>query len=95
MKEPSREMAMTVDLSLLTVDNDEQRKHWIDLLQSVVNYHWDMSGQLEPDIKTPNKTSDAERVAEIHRAWARAIQDAVALINMWEIEDESSSDGTD
>tara|TARA_R100000005_G_scaffold93095_1_gene67773 strand:- start:73 stop:237 length:165 start_codon:yes stop_codon:yes gene_type:complete len=54
-----------------------------------------MSGQLEPDIKTPNKTSDAERVAEIHRAWARAIQDAVALINMWEIEDESSSDGTD
>ena len=28
-----------------------------------------------------------EKVAEIHRVWARSIQDAVNLIKMWEIEE--------
>jgi hypothetical protein len=38
-----------------------------------------------------------EEVAEIHRAWGRAIQDAVTLIDMWEVEtndDILTPDGT-
>jgi len=38
-----------------------------------------------------------EEVAEIHRAWGRAIQDAVSLIGMWEVESEDellTPDGT-
>ena len=65
------------------------------MLDSVVAYHWDMSGQFDPEIKTPNKDSDMEKVAAIHRAWARAITDAIQLIQMWEVDDESTIDGND
>ena len=82
-----------VDIKKLTVDTDEQRQQWIDMLDSVVAYHWDMSGQFDPEIKTPNKDSDMEKVAAIHRAWARAITDAIQLIQMWEVGDESTIDG--
>ena len=84
-----------VDIKKLTVDTDEQRQQWIDMLDSVVAYHWDMSGQFDPEIKTPNKDSDMEKVAAIHRAWARAITDAIQLIQMWEVDDESTIDGND
>ena len=84
-----------VDIKKLTVDTDEERQQWIDMLDSVVAYHWDMSGQFDPEIKTPNKDSDMEKVAAIHRAWARAITDAIQLIQMWEVDDESPSDGND
>ena len=79
---------MTVDIKKLTVSTDEEREGWINLLDTAVAYHWDMSGQFEPEIKTPKKDSDMEKVAEIHRAWARSIQDAIELIKMWEIDDE-------
>ena len=82
-----------VDIKKLTVDTDDQRQQWIDMLDSVVAYHWDMSGQFDPEIKTPNKDSDMEKVAAIHRAWARAITDAIQLIQMWEVDDESTVDG--
>tara|TARA_Y100001937_G_C7063646_1_gene304953 strand:+ start:235 stop:492 length:258 start_codon:yes stop_codon:yes gene_type:complete len=84
-----------VDIKKLTVSTDDQRQQWIDMLDSVVAYHWDMSGQFDPEIKTPNKDSDMEKVAAIHRAWARAITDAIQLIQMWEVGDESSTDGDD
>ena len=84
-----------VDIKKLTVDTDEERQQWIDMLDSVVAYHWDMSGQFDPEIKTPNKDSDMEKVAAIHRAWARAITDAIQLIQMWEVDDESTIDGND
>ena len=84
-----------VDIKKLTVDTDDQRQQWIDMLDSVVAYHWDMSGQFDPEIKTPNKDSDMEKVAAIHRAWARAITDAIQLIQMWEVGDESTIDGDD
>ena len=84
-----------VDIKKLTVDTDEERQQWIAMLDSVVAYHWDMSGQFDPEIKTPNKDSDMEKVAAIHRAWARAITDAIQLIQMWEVDDESPSDGND
>ena len=82
-----------VDIKKLTVSTDDQRQQWIDMLDSVVAYHWDMSGQFDPEIKTPNKDSDMEKVAAIHRAWARAITDAIQLIQMWEVDDESTVDG--
>tara|TARA_R100001443_G_C3251307_1_gene153308 strand:+ start:257 stop:544 length:288 start_codon:yes stop_codon:yes gene_type:complete len=75
-----------VGIKKLTVSTDEERKGWIQLLETAIAYHWDMSGQFEPEIKTPNKDSDMEKVAEIHRVWARAIQDTIELIDMWEIE---------
>ena len=56
-------------------------------METAIAYHWDMSGQFEPEIKTPHKDSEMEKVAEIHRVWARSIQDAVNLIKMWEIEE--------
>jgi hypothetical protein len=76
-----------VDIKKLSVSNDEEREGWIQLLDTAIAYHWDMSGQFEPEIKTPDKNSDMEKVAEIHRVWARSIQDAVNLIKMWEIEE--------
>ena len=82
-----------VDIKKLTVSTDDEREQWIQLLDTVVAYHWDMSGQFDPEIKTPNKDSDMEKVAAIHRAWARAITDAIQLIQMWEVDDESTVDG--
>ena len=76
-----------VDIKKLSVSNDEEREGWIQLLDTAIAYHWDMSGQFEPEIKTPDKNSNMEKVAEIHRVWARSIQDAVNLIKMWEIEE--------
>ena len=76
-----------VGIKKLTVSTDEERKGWIQLLETAIAYHWDMSGQFEPEIKTPHKDSEMEKVAEIHRVWARSIQDAVNLIKMWEIEE--------
>ena len=84
-----------VDIKKLTVNTDDEREQWIHLLDTVVAYHWDMSGQFDPEIKTPNKDSDMEKVAAIHRAWARAITDAIQLIQMWEVDDESTVDGDD
>ena len=84
-----------VDIKKLTVNTDDEREQWIQLLDTVVAYHWDMSGQFDPEIKTPNKDSDMEKVAAIHRAWARAITDAIQLIQMWEVDDESTVDGDD
>ena len=47
-----------------------------------------MSGQFDPDIKTPNADSDMEKVAAIHRAWARSITDCIKLIQMWDIKED-------
>ena len=84
-----------VDIKKLTVSTDDEREQWIQLLDTAVAYHWDMSGQFDPEIKTPDGSSDMEKVAHIHRAWARAITDAIQLIQMWEVDDESPSDGND
>tara|TARA_A100001391_G_scaffold146977_1_gene104474 strand:- start:330 stop:563 length:234 start_codon:yes stop_codon:yes gene_type:complete len=76
-----------VDIKKLSVSTDEEREGWVQLLETAIAYHWDMSGELQPEIKTPNKDSEMEKVAEIHRVWARSIQDAVNLIKMWKIEE--------
>jgi len=79
---------MTVDIKKLTVNTEEQRKGWIELLQKCSDYHYDMSGQFAPEIITPNKNSDMEKVSQIHRAWGKAIYDAILIIDMWQVEEE-------
>lgn len=76
-----------VDIKKLSVSTDEEREGWVQLLETAIAYHWDMSGEFQPEIKTPNEDSEMEKVAEIHRVWARSIQDAVNLIKMWKIEE--------
>jgi len=75
------------DIKTLTVKTDGERDQWVQILTAAANYHWDMSGQFEPDIKTSDESSDMEKVAKVHRGWARAIQEAVQLIRIWDVED--------
>ena len=44
-----------VDIKKLSVSNDEEREGWIQLLETAIAYHWDMSGQFEQEIKTTQK----------------------------------------
>ena len=71
----------------LTVSTEDEKEQWIQILTAAANYHWDMSGQFEPDIKTSDQSSEMEQVAKVHRGWARAIQEAAELISYWELED--------
>ena len=85
---------MSVDIKKLTVSTDDERKQWMELLSKASDYHYDMSGQFSPEILGD---TEMEEVADIHRAWGRAIQDAVSLIDMWEVESQDeilTPDGT-
>ena len=55
---------MTV-IKKLTVSTDEERTQWIEMLKLASNYHYDMAGQFEPEIKGDK---EMEEVARIHRA---------------------------
>tara|TARA_R100000664_G_C2702964_1_gene102615 strand:+ start:235 stop:501 length:267 start_codon:yes stop_codon:yes gene_type:complete len=70
----------------LTVNTNDEKEQWVQILTAAANYHWDMSGQFEPDIKTSDESSDMEKVAKVHRGWARAIQEATQLIRFWDAE---------
>ena len=76
---------MIIDIKKLTVTTDNEREQWMELLNKASHYHYDMAGQFSPEILGD---TEMEEVAEIHRAWGRAIQDAVSLIGMWEVESE-------
>ena len=52
-----------VDIKKLSVSTDEEREGWVQLLETAIAYHWDMSGEFQPEIKTPNKDSEMEKVA--------------------------------
>tara|TARA_Y100000361_G_scaffold147343_1_gene158764 strand:+ start:482 stop:763 length:282 start_codon:yes stop_codon:yes gene_type:complete len=85
---------MSVDIKKLTVSTDDERKQWMELLSKASDYHYDMAGQFSPEILGD---TEMEEVAEIHRAWGRAVQDAVTLISMWEVETDDeilTPDGT-
>ena len=73
---------MSVDIKKLTVTTDDERKQWMELLTKASHYHYDMAGQFDPEIRGDK---EMEEVAAIHRAWGKAIQDAVSLIGMWEV----------
>lgn len=66
-----------VDTDKLVVNTDAQRLEWVTLLTKASDFHYDMSGLHDED----------EEVADVHRAWARAIHDAVLLIDMWQLEE--------
>jgi len=70
----------------LTVTTDEEREQWIKMLKIASDYHFDMGAQFEPEIKSINGDTKEERVAQVHRAWGKAIQEAADLISFWEIE---------
>ena len=70
----------------LTVTSDNEREQWIKLLKIASDYHFDMGAQFEPEIKSINGDTKEERVAQVHRAWGKAIQEAADLISFWEIE---------
>ena len=72
----------------LTVSTEDEKEQWIQILTAAANYHWDMSGQFEPDIKTSDQSSEMEQVAKVHRGGARAIQESVQLIRFWKAEKE-------
>ena len=74
---------MTI-IKKLTVSTDEERKQWIKMLKLAADYHFDMSGQFQPDILGD---TEMEEVAKIHRAWGKAIQEAADLISFWELEE--------
>ncbi len=76
---------MSVEIKKLTVSTDDERKQWMELLTKASYFHYDMAGQFNPEIKGD---TEMEEVATIHRAWGKAIQDAVTLIDMWEVEAE-------
>lgn len=79
---------MSVDIKKLTVDTDDEREQWLQILEGAANYHWDLSGQFEPEIKTPKQDSKEEIVAKVHRGWARAIQEAAYLVSEWQVEED-------
>ena len=71
-----------VDIKKLTVSTDDEREQWMELLTKASYFHYDMAGQFYPEIRGDK---EMEEVAAIHRAWGKAIQDAVSLIGMWEV----------
>ena len=71
-----------VDIKKLTVSADDEREQWMELLTKASYFHYDMAGQFDPEIRGDK---EMEEVAAIHRAWGKAIQDAVSLIGMWEV----------
>ena len=76
---------MTI-IKKLTVTSEEERKQWIEMLKLASDYHFDMGAQFEPEIKSINGDTKEEKVAQVHRAWGKAIQEAADLISFWEIE---------
>ena len=68
---------MSVEVKKLTVSTDDERKQWMELLTKASHYHYDMSGQFSPEILGD---TEMEEVSTIHRAWGKAIQDAVPLL---------------
>jgi hypothetical protein len=72
----------------LTVNTNDEKEQWVQILTAASNYHWDMSAQFDPEIKTSDMSSDMEKVAKVHRGWARAIQEATQLIKFWDAEED-------
>tara|TARA_Y100000310_G_C20458400_1_gene704157 strand:+ start:348 stop:656 length:309 start_codon:yes stop_codon:yes gene_type:complete len=60
----------------LTVDTDEKRREWIELLDVAVEYHNDMAAEL----------SDDDSI-KFHSGIARAILESIWLIQAWELEE--------
>ena len=65
----------------LTVDTDEKRKEWIELLEVAVDYHNEVAEELaeQDDVRMPHPS--------FHTGIARAILEAIWLIQTWEVKE--------
>ena len=71
-----------IDFEKLSVNNSEECRHWITLLDTVVRYHRDVADAMK-------ETEMAEEeVAQIHEAWANGVADAATFIEMINAEEE-------
>tara|TARA_Y100000593_G_C4141560_1_gene252524 strand:+ start:81 stop:356 length:276 start_codon:yes stop_codon:yes gene_type:complete len=73
---------MAVEIKLPRVKTHEQRKQWIDLLETVVQYHLDMAENFKIAEEDAN-------MHKIHTGWAQSILEAIWLVQMWEIDGEA------
>ena len=69
-------MGETMTEETLTVNTDEQRKQWIELLEVAVDYHNEMTEELDDDDSIT-----------FHAGISRAILEAIWLIQTWEVEE--------
>ena len=60
----------------LTVDTEEQRQQWIELLEVAVSYHNEMTEEFDDDDSIT-----------FHAGISRAILEAIWLIQTWEVEE--------
>ena len=60
----------------LTVDTEEQRQQWIQLLEVAVDYHYEMTEEFDDDDSIT-----------FHAGISRAILEAIWLIQTWEVEE--------
>jgi len=70
----------------LTVDTEEQRKQWIELLDVAVSYHNDMAEELGADKES--EEPELDDAITFHTGISRAILEAIWLIQTWEVEEE-------
>ena len=68
-----------IDFEKLSVNNKEDCKHWVGLLDTAVRYHRDMVEMFE---------GEEDEVKQIHEAWANGIADAATFIEMINEEEE-------
>ena len=89
---------MTVDLTQIHANTEEERIQWIDLLYSGIYYHKAMAIEVEQsnEILTLETTHSPDVM--YHKAMANAIRDCISLIEMLVIDedkDESTTDSDD
>ncbi len=69
----------------LTVDTEEQRKQWIELLDVAVSYHNDMAEELGADKES--EEPELDDAITFHTGISRAILEAIWLIQTWEVDE--------
>ena len=62
-----------IDFEKLSVNNKEDCKHWVGLLDTAVRYHRDMVEMFE---------GEEDEVKQIHEAWANGIADAATFVEL-------------
>ena len=78
---------MTVDLTQIHANTEDERIQWIDLLYSGINYHKAMAIEVEKsnEIKTLDTTHNPDVM--YHTAMANAIRDCITMVEMLKIEE--------
>ena len=72
-----------INFEKLSVNDSEECKHWIGLLDTAVKYHRDMVEMFE---------AEEDEVKQIHEAWANGIADAATFVELI-IEEEEKQKG--